>query len=267
MPHDPTRTCQVRPPGPRPLRPPFAPFALATFAAASVTLWGCAGTSAGPDSPHPGESPGEGGEVTQGPRIVHAGAPGETGRVLDEGETLAMPQRDVIAPDILFMEYMIEHHLQAVEMAALVAERTTNEQIRLLAGRIDASQEDEIRLMRRWLERHAVPPGEEHEGHEHAGHDHQAHPAHEAGGEPHDMPGMLTEEEMSLLASATGVEFDQLFLELMIMHHEGAILMVEELFSIPGAAQEPELYQFASHVESDQAIEIGRMERMLANLR
>ncbi|MEX2532226.1 MAG: DUF305 domain-containing protein [Gemmatimonadota bacterium] len=201
--------------------------------------------------------------VAQGPLIVQAGAPGDSSRMIQDVGTIRTPEREVIPPDIRFTEYMIEHHLQALEMADLVPDRTGNEQIRLLAERIDTSQEDEIRIMRRWLDRHASPEvGVEEHGP--TGLDHHAPGAE---GEPHEMPGILTSDEMALLASASGEEFDRLFLELMIQHHEGAILMVEELFSTPGAGQEPELYQFASHVESDQAIEIGRMQRMLIGLR
>jgi uncharacterized protein (DUF305 family) len=78
------------------------------------------------------------------------------------------------------------------------------------------------------------------------------------------MPGMLTADEMARLAEARGAAFDRLFLELMIKHHEGALVMVKELLAQPGAAQDSDIFAFASDVEADQAIEIERMRAMLA---
>jgi uncharacterized protein (DUF305 family) len=146
--------------------------------------------------------------------------------------------------DVRFMRGMIPHHAQALNMTGLVAERTTNEDIRRLAHRIEISQRDEIARMRRWLEaRGELVPGEHHRG-----------PL---------MPGMLTEEEMAQLSAARGSEFDRLFLELMIHHHEGALVMVDDLFTTDGAGQEAEIFLFASHVDSDQRAEIARMRGML----
>jgi uncharacterized protein (DUF305 family) len=143
---------------------------------------------------------------------------------------------------------MIVHHLQALEMVELVATRSQNGDIRLLAQRIELSQVDEIGLMERWLEARgeSVTLPENHEMHE-----------------PHMMPGMLTPEQMASLEAARGSEFDRLFLESMIQHHEGALVMVAELFASPRAGQETEISQFASHVEADQGIEIRRMSQML----
>jgi uncharacterized protein (DUF305 family) len=163
-----------------------------------------------------------------------------------------------VPADAEFMRGMIIHHAQAVEMTALVAERTTSRDIRLLAERIEASQQDEMRLMRRWLadRGEALPDDHAHHGHgAHTGHDADAH----AG-----MPGMLSAAEMQRLRDAHGAEFDRLFLEGVIKHHEGALVMVADLFAIDGAGQETEIFQFASHVDSDQRMEIMRMQRMLA---
>ena len=147
------------------------------------------------------------------------------------------------------MEDMITHHAQAVEMTALLRTRTARADMRLLAGRIEASQEDEIAFMRRWLEArgHAAPDAHAHQDH---------------GGML--MPGMLTAEEMTRLASAAGPDFDRLFLEGMIKHHAGALDMVASLFVAPGAGQETEIFAFASDVDADQRIEIGRMQSMLS---
>lgn len=157
------------------------------------------------------------------------------------------PQRPVHDADVRFMQDMLVHHAQALAMTALIAERTTNERIRLLARRIDRSQEDEMARMRNWLRvRGRAAPDE-----------HAQHGAH-AG-----MPGMASPEELERLRAASGAEFDSLFLELMIRHHEGALTMVAQLFETPGAGQDPELFQFANDVDADQRMEIARMRQML----
>jgi uncharacterized protein (DUF305 family) len=162
-------------------------------------------------------------------------------------------RRRFTAADVGFMQGMIAHHAQAIEMAALVATRSTREDMHLLAQRIDVSQRDEIAMMQRWLRRRnqEVPSFEA--GHEH--HDPAAHPM--------LMPGMLTPEEMAALAAATGPEFERLFLQGMIKHHEGALRMVADLFAARGAAQEPEISGFATDVDADQRAEIARMRPML----
>lgn len=182
------------------------------------------------------------------PRIVRPGAPGEATRVVgaDELNATRLPHTEA---DIRFMQGMIPHHAQALEMAALVKERTRSQDIRLLARRIAISQKDEIALMGRWLaKRNADVPGEH---------------AHHMMGDHALMPGMLTAADMAQLAAARDADFDRLFLEFMIKHHEGAILMVRDLFASSGAAQETDIFTFASHVDADQQIEIQRMNRML----
>lgn len=145
--------------------------------------------------------------------------------------------------DVLFVRGMISHHAQALDMVELVPDRTDNEAVRRLARRIEVSQKDEIAIMERWLEeRGGILP----EGHDH---------------EPL-MPGMLTGEELSRLADATGDAFDRLFLELMIRHHEGALVMVADLFA-GGGGQEPQVYRIASEVDAHQRAEIARMREML----
>jgi uncharacterized protein (DUF305 family) len=158
--------------------------------------------------------------------------------------------------DVAFMHGMIAHHAQAVVMTSLVEERTTRADLRLLARRIDMSQREEMEIMRRWLEERGVEVPAEGHGHHH----HHGHGAH--GGDHELMPGMLSEEQLARLTAARGPEFDRLFLEYMIFHHEGALVMVAELFEA-GGGQDSELFQFASHVDSDQRIEIARMSRML----
>ena len=153
------------------------------------------------------------------------------------------------AADVEFMQGMIGHHAQALEMTALLRDRTHREDMKRLALRIDVSQTDEIKSMKRWLEvRGEAIPSE--------------HAHHMMGATL--MPGMLTAEEMARLAAATGAEFDRLFLEGMIRHHEGALVMVATLFAAPGAAQDADLFDFASHVDGDQRMEMARMRAMLS---
>ena len=116
--------------------------------------------------------------------------------------------------------------------------------MRLLAKRIEVSQADEIKMMQEWLKDRGQEVPDAH--------------AHHAPGAVL-MPGMLTPEEMSRLAAANGQEFDRLFLEFMIKHHDGALTMVKELFSQAGAGQESEVFAFASDVDADQRMEIVRM--------
>ncbi|HSH44416.1 MAG TPA: DUF305 domain-containing protein [Longimicrobiales bacterium] len=155
-----------------------------------------------------------------------------------------------------FMQDMLTHHQQALVMTALVPERTERDRMRQLARRIDLSQESEMGLMRRWLERRGetVPDMGD-------AHDPTAEPMHH-----HDMPGMASPQELQQLAAARGDAFDRLFLELMIRHHEGALVMVEELLATEGAGQEPELFQFAAHVDADQRAEIARMRSLLTDM-
>jgi uncharacterized protein (DUF305 family) len=141
------------------------------------------------------------------------------------------------------MSGMIPHHAQALEMTALVPERAASPAVRAMALRMEISQRDEIAVMERWL---------------------SAHPADGASSHAHGlMPGMLTPEQMRALATARGPEFDTLFLELMIQHHEGALTMVRQLFGSSGAGQVSEIFQFASEVEADQQMEIDRMQGLL----
>ncbi|HEX4817695.1 MAG TPA: DUF305 domain-containing protein [Nonomuraea sp.] len=189
-------------------------------------------------------------EAPAAPLVVQPGAPGRPARVLP-GES-APPTADgaaFTAADVRFMQGMIPHHAQALRMTALVPERTANRDVTLIAKRIRSSQEDEITLMRRWLqERGQDVPGTSH-----------AHP----GAEP--MPGMLTEEQFAELGKARGAEFDRLFVTYMVGHHMGALRMVEQLFRSDGG-QEADIYAYATHVDADQRIEIDRMRRLLATM-
>jgi len=173
--------------------------------------------------------------------LVQPGAPGSASRSV-EPETVLAGGPALTPADVAFMQGMIPHHAQALEMTALVADRATSRAVQAMALRMDISQRDEIAFLQRWLRGH----GESAEAH--------------AG---MMMPGMLTPQQMAALAAARGSEFDRLFLELMIQHHEGALTMVHELFGSSGAGQVSEIFQFASEVETDQKIEIDRMQGLL----
>jgi uncharacterized protein (DUF305 family) len=181
-----------------------------------------------------------------GPRVVQPGAPGQSGRTLDSGEVTGFAPPTHTRADTLFMHRMIAHHEQALRMTALVAGRGAAADVTRLAARIDVSQRDEIAQMRRWLTDRGEPTTD------HFGHDAA-------------MPGMLTEAQLDRLGRARGVEFDRTFLEYMIMHHEGALTMVRELYAA-GGGLEPACDRFARDVNADQTIEIGRMRTMLAAL-
>jgi uncharacterized protein (DUF305 family) len=157
--------------------------------------------------------------------------------------------------DARFMQGMIRHHAQALIMANWAQRRTASNAVKILAARIDVAQRDEIATMQRWLRdrRETVP---------------DANPQHDMAGHytatsAELMPGMLTHEQLTQLEKATGPEFDRLFLTFMIQHHEGALTMVRQLFSSPGAGQDATIFRFASDVEADQTTEIDRMRTML----
>ena len=182
------------------------------------------------------------------PPLVQPGAPGEPVRVITAEKATDLSRVEHTPADVKFMQGMIGHHAQATEMVALLRARTERRDMQLLGRRIDLSQADEIKMMQEWLRGRGQSLPDPH-----------AH--HMAGATL--MPGMLTAEEMARLAEAKGAEFDRLFLTLMIKHHMGALTMVEELFATAGAAQESEIFAFASDVVADQRMEIDRMGAML----
>jgi uncharacterized protein (DUF305 family) len=183
--------------------------------------------------------------------IVQPGAPGQAPRVITEAAATDLSKVQFTKADVAFMQGMIGHHSQAVEMVDLLKQRTLNTDMQKLGMRITVSQEDEIKMMQTWLKVRGQSLPDPHARHMHP----------EAPGAM--MPGMLTQAEMDKLAAAKGPEFDRLFLEGMIKHHGGAITMVEELFKSPGAAQDSEIYAFVTDVVADQRMEIDRMGGML----
>jgi uncharacterized protein (DUF305 family) len=190
------------------------------------------------------------------PVVVQPGAPGQPTRTLPPSTRATLPTRS--PADVQFMQGMIMHHAQAIEMTALIESHTDDKDLRSLGARISSSQADEIKFMKRWLAARGEPispamgemPGMDMSSHQMA-----------------LMPGMLTPKQMEVLKKAKGEEFDHLFLTGMIQHHNGALIMVKELFDTAGTGQDAELFNFATDVDSTQRAEIRIMETMLREKR
>jgi len=187
-----------------------------------------------------------------GPVVVQPGAPGQPTKRLPASTTGQLPP--LARAEVDFMQGMIMHHAQAVEMTALIPSHTQTKDLRLLGERISHSQSDEIHFMKRWLAARGQPIS-------------MPMPQMSGMGMPHHtmplMPGMLTPEQMDALRKAKGAEFDRLFLTGMIQHHGGALTMAKDLFAAPGAGQDAELFDFATDVDSGQRAEIRIMQNML----
>jgi uncharacterized protein (DUF305 family) len=186
------------------------------------------------------------------PVVVQPGAPGKPSRKLPSSSTGKLPPRS--QAEVEFMQGMIMHHAQAVEMTALIASHTENKDLQSLGARISSSQSDEINFMRRWL----TARGERIS---------MAMPEMKVMNMAHHpmalMPGMLLPEQMEALRKAKNAEFDHLFLDGMIQHHEGALTMVKDLFDTAGAGQDAELFDFATDADNTQRAEIRVMHAML----
>jgi uncharacterized protein (DUF305 family) len=186
------------------------------------------------------------------PVVVQPDAPGKLSRTLPSSTRAKLPPRS--QADVEFMQSMILHHAQAVEMTALMASHTENKDLRLLGARISSSQSDEIKFMQRWLAARGervstATPGM---------------PGMDMSREPMAlMPGMLTPPQMETLRQAKGDEFDRFFLTGMIQHHNGALTMVKDLFDTAGAGQDADLFNFATDADNSQRAEIRIMRAML----
>jgi uncharacterized protein (DUF305 family) len=213
----------------------------------------------------------------QTPPIFQPGPPGTPARIVSAREAVALSRTSFTAEDVAFMQHMIVHHGQAVEMVELLQTRGADAGVRLMGRRIALSQEAEIALMRRWLTERGQSPqmsmtadgAMDHadmspESMEHAAMGHARRPAPVS--EVPLMPGMLSPARMQALAAASGPAFDRLFLEGMIRHHQGALDMVDDLLARPGAAGDPMLSDFTNAVVADQSAEILRMQSLLSDL-
>lgn len=192
--------------------------------------------------------------------IIQPGAPGQSSKTLSAASA-SVPTRAPSPADISFMQGMIMHHSQAVEMTALLATRSHNKELLELGKRISISQSDEIKYMKQWLEERGKSVSEMADMGDMKDMDHMAMGAMPA------MPGMLTAQQMRALEKATGTNFDRLFLTGMIQHHTGALVMVQDLFDTPGAGQDNVLFDFATDVDNTQRAEIKIMQNMLTEKR
>jgi uncharacterized protein (DUF305 family) len=192
--------------------------------------------------------------------IVQPGAPGQSGKILSP-ETAAPPLRAPAVADVNFMQGMIMHHSQAVEMTELLRSRSRNKDLQALGKRISISQSDEMKYMKQWLEDRGQPASMQHGNRDHSGDmkgmDHMKMDSMPL------MPGMLTPQQMKALEKSNGPKFDHLFLTGMIQHHTGALVMVQDLFDTPGAGQDAVLFDFATDVDNTQRAEINIMQGML----
>jgi len=197
----------------------------------------------------------------QTPPIFNPGAPGAPSRVISPAEAVELSRTGFVEADVRFMQHMIVHHAQAVEMVALMETRAASPTVRRLGERIARSQEAEMALMREWLGERGQPvaPADLHAGH-------QGHMDGAMTADTPLMPGMLSPARMATLAAASGPAFDRLFLEGMIQHHQGALNMVEALLDDPEAAEDPTLSDFTNSVTADQSAEILRMQSILSEL-
>ncbi len=174
--------------------------------------------------------------------------------------------------DVHFMTGMIEHHGQALVMAAMAPTHGASPSVQTLCERIINAQKDEIATMQQWLRERGQPvPEVETKGTmvmlRFPG-DTSSMPGMDMGGGAKDMrmPGILSPEQMAALDRARGSEFDRLFLQGMIQHHGGAISMVRDLWNTPGEGGDEQAFKLANDIQVDQATEIARMQLMLAAL-
>ncbi|RCV50440.1 DUF305 domain-containing protein [Marinitenerispora sediminis] len=199
-----------------------------------------------------------------GPPVLAPGAPGESASPATEDQlasaTASVQHNEA---DVEYVLKMIEHHGQALEMTDLVPDRVEDGDLELIADRIAAAQGPEIDVMESWLETNVYGPARENPAHQnYCGLQEQE--SHHGGDcvpiDHEDMPGMATEEQLAELEAAEGAEFDELFVELMTTHHEGAVSMAEEVLS---DGENVLVSQMATDVVAEQRTEIERMRRIM----
>jgi uncharacterized protein (DUF305 family) len=224
-------------------------FAFSSIAAVILlgVLAGCGGSSDEPDAAPPpsASSPSATAEPSDDIKVIQPGKPGEgavTGGPVSPATTQPTPA------DIAFMQMMVPHHAQAVEMSELAGRYATDPRVRSLAARIRAAQGPEILMMSAWLEEHGIPASAD-GAHQHGGH-----------GGSTQMMGMLTPQQMDELAAARGARFDRLFLEGMIRHHEGAVRMAN---TVAARGIDVRVAELAGDVSITQNAEIARMRDLL----
>jgi uncharacterized protein (DUF305 family) len=185
-----------------------------------------------------------------GPSLALSQRGGVTGMSgMDMGREIVIPKGALYTKaDVEFMQGMIAHHAQAIVMSRMAESHGANPQVLKLSNKIDQSQLPEIRIMQGWLERNKQFAPDTSSWHNVA------------------MAGMLTPAQIKELDAARGVNFDRAYLRYMIMHHAGALKMVDDLFAAPLAAQEVDVNVFANDVVTAQTTEIGIMQKLLTQL-
>ena len=201
--------------------------------------------------------------------ILQPGSPGESTKQISAEKASDIANSSYTVADVNFMQGMIVHHEQALTMSRMASQRTNSKAILDLAGRIEGSQEDEIQFMVSWLKDRDEDTayGMEHTGMhdamDHSMHHNMDHDMHHG---MHKMSGMASPLQLKNLKNSKSSDFDRLFLQLMIAHHDGAIDMVDDLKEQPGSRYDQLLSEFVSDLVNDQAIEIERMNRILINI-
>lgn len=217
----------------RPSARPRATALAAAVVAAVLALGGCDGDG-GDTKPAAGKD--------TGPGVVAPGRPGEPARTLTAEEAAKEAGRDTAnSADFRYAKMMIEHHSQALVMTELAPVRASSTAVKRLAERISAGQKPEIGAMEGWLKRNG---GEDREQpHDHAG-----------------MPGMASETQLEELRAARGKAFDEIFLKLMVTHHQGAVTMASEALS---EGNDVIVEEMAGDVAAQQTVEIDRMRALM----
>ncbi|WP_448810324.1 DUF305 domain-containing protein [Agromyces bauzanensis] len=155
------------------------------------------------------------------------------------GAGTPMPEQEATAADVAFIEAMIVHHEQAVELAELAADRAADAELAELAARMRVTQAAEAEAMRSWLDRRRTRDQEA------TAHDHDA-----------TMPGEISRSTLDRAAELDGAAFDELFLAAMVPHHRGAVAMSEARLAQPG---DPAVARWARAIATAQSIEIDRL--------
>ncbi|MFD4411037.1 MULTISPECIES: DUF305 domain-containing protein [unclassified Streptomyces] len=179
-----------------------------------------------------------------GASVIAPGKPGEAARTLS-AEDAAKQRADDDSPntaDFTYARMMIEHHTQALVMTELAPKQAESGNVKRIAARIAAAQGPEITTMKSWLKTHDGEPSAAHQEHEHEA-----------------MPGMATEAQLERLRAAKGKAFDELFLKLMITHHDGAITMATD---VKAEGNNVQIEEMADDVIAQQTSEITRMREM-----
>ncbi|MBM0234802.1 DUF305 domain-containing protein [Micromonospora sp. STR1_7] len=174
------------------------------------------------------------------PPVIVPGRPGETAATRPAHEVRDDSPPRYNALDTVFVQMMIPHHQQALEMTALAQERAADPRIRAYADRIRAGQGPEIAVLRSWLSTRGLPASAP--GHDHGG-----------------MRGMQSPEAMRQLTDARGTEFDRLFVRMMTEHHQGAVTMATDLLSV---GLDLTLNEIATSLATEQAVEIARLREL-----